>query len=105
MPIPSTQAAQGRESLKGLFGKTQIPPARLAVLRSALERTGMICSEELRVTHSVPARLILQDLVNGTAGELLAPLDGHKRVFGRLGASEWKAQLAPSITLRSQSSS
>jgi flagellar motor switch protein FliM len=81
-----------RERLEGLLGGgARSAVERLPLLRSALERTGALCTEELRSVVSMPVRLVLADIRSGTAGDVLAMPGGG--AFGVLAAPAWRARL------------
>jgi len=84
--------ALSRERLQGLLGGARGAVERMPMLRTALERAGATCAEDLRNLIALPVRLALQDIRSGSAGDLLAPHSG-KGAIGMLGAPGWSARL------------
>lgn len=95
MQASQTQPSAGRESLGGLLGGLLGGPRssveRLPLLRTSLERTGAVCTEDLRAFSVVPAKLSLLDIASGSAAERLAPHAAS--AIGVLAAPGWNARL------------
>jgi flagellar motor switch protein FliM len=76
---------------QGLFGGAP-GLERLPLLRTALERTGAACAEDVRAALSVPLRLALHQIESATGEDVLAKAQGRGAI-ALLKAVEWGAQL------------
>lgn len=91
MSAANMQTSTAPGGLRAPFSAAHTPLERLPILRSALERTGAACSEELRQLVDSPVRLILHGLESASAEEIFAPHEG-KSAVGVLEATKWDAR-------------
>src|SRR5262245_10782037 len=92
MQEPSASNGTGRDSLAELFTGASNFVERMPMLRVALDRAALACTEALAAVAEVPLVITLQGIDSGIAGELLERYNG-RRVVGVLHAAKWNARL------------
>ena len=86
----------GRDSLAELFAGSSNFIERMPMLRVALARAAVACTEALADVSEQPPQLALHRLEGGTAAELLGRDGGHRAV-AVLHAPKWDARLLATI--------
>lgn len=89
------RSASRRDSLAELFAGSSNIVERMPMLRLAFERAAALWTEDLASLADQAPQLVLQDVENGTAGDLLGPHDGQGAV-GILHAAKWNTRLVVS---------